>query len=335
MAFYLPRPGTGGAAPNFVFDQKTLDALKTRVQQSGNQKDRESADRAVATQFEALFLQMVLRAAHSNPLFANGLFSGDQMRMVQGLQDEQMGLALASANGGLGLGKQVLNQMLEHQGLADPQAARVRARAASDRMRAPGLKSSLPLDSGGVVASSISGLLQLLGATGGGGAGSVGPAAPGGASVAGFVRAMAPAARKAAAASGVPARLILSQAALESGWGTHEITDTSGNPSYNLFGIKATPSWHGRVVKAATTEYVDGTARKVVQPFRAYDSYAHAFTDYAQLITNSPRYQAVVNAPTPQQAAHEIQAAGYATDPDYAAKLVRIMDQIAAAIQSF
>ncbi len=111
-----------------------------------------------------------------------------------------------------------------------------------------------------------------------------------------FVSRMSHAANAAAAQSGVPARLILGQAALESGWGKREIRQPDGSTSYNLFGIKAGASWKGKVVHVLTTEYVDGVPQKVTQPFRAYDSYEESFADYARLIGNSARYESVAQS---------------------------------------
>jgi peptidoglycan hydrolase FlgJ len=128
-------------------------------------------------------------------------------------------------------------------------------------------------------------------------------------------------------ATGIPARFVLGQAALESGWGRRELRAADGTPSHNLFGIKAGGNWRGRVVEATTTEYVNGVARKTVEQFRAYGSYADAFRDYANLLRSSPRYADLL-----AQAARGIdetgfaqglQKAGYATDPGYADKLSR------------
>ncbi len=140
---------------------------------------------------------------------------------------------------------------------------------------------------------------------------------------------MLPAAQAASRASGVPARLILAQAALESGWGRREIRGEDGSPSFNVFGIKADRRWNGRVVEAATTEYVDGAAQPTRAAFRAYGSYEEAFADYAKFLQVNPRYAAVLSGGDAAQAAQALQRAGYATDPDYAAKLVRIMDRFA------
>jgi peptidoglycan hydrolase FlgJ len=135
------------------------------------------------------------------------------------------------------------------------------------------------------------------------------------------------AARAAEAQSGIPAAFMVSQAAHETGWGKHEIRQADGTPSFNLFGIKAGAGWKGKVAEVTTTEYVDGVARKVTAKFRAYDSYAESFGDYAKLMKESPRYSRVVaSASSAQGFAQGLQRAGYATDPAYADKLTRVIN---------
>jgi flagellar protein FlgJ len=114
---------------------------------------------------------------------------------------------------------------------------------------------------------------------------------------------------------------------LESGWGQHVMRAADGSSSNNLFGIKAGASWKGKTVNAVTTEYVNGVAQKRVEKFRAYDSYADSFRDYAHLLSSNPRYQQVLaSASSAQGFAQGLQRAGYATDPHYAAKLTNIIN---------
>jgi flagellar protein FlgJ len=142
-----------------------------------------------------------------------------------------------------------------------------------------------------------------------------------------FIQAHTAAAREAEAQTGIPAAFMVSQAAHETGWGRHQIRHADGTPSFNLFGIKAGPDWKGRVAQVTTTEYVNGVPRKVTARFRAYDSYAESFQDYARLMKGSPRYREVVSsAGTAQAFAHGLQRAGYATDPAYADKLTRVIN---------
>ena len=149
----------------------------------------------------------------------------------------------------------------------------------------------------------------------------------GGSRQAGFVARHTAAANAVASESGIPASYMIGQAGHETGWGKSEIRHADGSPSFNLFGIKATSGWKGKVAEVTTTEYVNGEARKVKAKFRAYDSYEDAFRDYARLIGNSPRYEKVMaRLDSVQGFASGLQKAGYATDPQYAAKLSRAIN---------
>ncbi|WP_374122352.1 flagellar assembly peptidoglycan hydrolase FlgJ [Variovorax boronicumulans] len=147
------------------------------------------------------------------------------------------------------------------------------------------------------------------------------------ASQSGFVSQHTAAAERVAQATGIPSSFMIGQAGHETGWGRSEIRNADGGNSFNLFGIKAGPGWTGKVATITTTEYIDGEPRKVSARFRAYDSYEASFRDYARLIGESPRY-AQARASTGSAAAYatELQRAGYATDPAYAAKLSRAIN---------
>lgn len=143
----------------------------------------------------------------------------------------------------------------------------------------------------------------------------------------GFVAQHSNAAERVAQATGIPAAFMIGQAGHETGWGKSEIRNADGSNAFNLFGIKAGAGWTGKVAEITTTEYVDGEAKKVTARFRAYNSYEESFRDYARLIGESPRY-AQARAQTGSAAAYatELQRAGYATDPAYAAKLSRAIN---------
>ncbi len=141
-----------------------------------------------------------------------------------------------------------------------------------------------------------------------------------------FVQRLLPHAQAASASSGIPAHFMMGQAALETGWGRAEIRGADGQNSHNLFGIKAGGNWTGRTVDIVTTEYVNGKPQKQVDTFRAYDSYADSFRDYASLLQGNARYQNVVAAGHNAAGfAQGLQQAGYATDPNYAQKLMSVI----------
>jgi flagellar protein FlgJ len=145
-----------------------------------------------------------------------------------------------------------------------------------------------------------------------------------------FVDRLRPHAEAASRTTGIPAHLIVGQAALESGWGKREIKMADGSTSFNLFGIKAGKGWHGKVAEITTTEYTNGVSHKQIERFRAYGSYTEAFQDYAKLLSDNPRYAAVIGQDGAQGFAQALQQAGYATDPDYADKLVKVIGSVSA-----
>lgn len=143
-----------------------------------------------------------------------------------------------------------------------------------------------------------------------------------------FLDNLRPHAQAAESATGVPARFILAQAALESGWGAREIKDGEGKASHNLFGIKAGKSWEGGTVETTTTEYRSGLPMKLTQSFRSYADYGAAFSDYASLL--KARYGAALAAGDDAEGfANALAAGGYATDPAYAGKLKSVIASVA------
>ncbi|KKO71509.1 hypothetical protein AAV32_11480 [Kerstersia gyiorum] len=316
-------------AQGFVFDTREMDRLRAKVQQS---PDGEAAQREVAQQFEALFINMLIqRMRDATP--SEGLFDNEQTRMMQSLADQQIASDLASKQSGLGLAEALLRQ-IRQPGSAVAATASEYGSVGASGVSGAGERGSLD----GSAAAASPALQQNLwrGARAGMAAVRAGAALAGQAPmlkaaahapdfVASFVEKLAPMAQRIAQESGIPAQLILGQAALESGWGRREIRHEDGSPSHNLFGIKATPAWRGAVVETMTTEYEDGKARKLTQPFRAYSSYEDALRDYAGLLQRNERYQGVLQASDPAEAARRIQEAGYATDPGYADKLINVM----------
>jgi peptidoglycan hydrolase FlgJ len=143
-----------------------------------------------------------------------------------------------------------------------------------------------------------------------------------------FIEKMLPQAEAAGRELGVDPRAIIAQAALETGWGTSQPADATGN-SHNLFGIKAGANWKGASVGSATTEFENGVAGTEVARFRAYGSAEASVNDYVSLLRDNPRYAAALNTGGDVRAfATALQRGGYATDPDYANKLEAVTAQV-------
>ncbi|WP_407276626.1 flagellar assembly peptidoglycan hydrolase FlgJ [Halothiobacillus sp. DCM-1] len=142
-----------------------------------------------------------------------------------------------------------------------------------------------------------------------------------------FVDAILPHAQAAAKALGVPAKVLVAQSALETGWGKHLPTDAQGRVNFNFFGIKADPSWQGGRQTVNTLEFEGGAMVSRKASFRAYPSVGDSFQDYVQFLQSNPRYQAALSAKgNPEAFVRALQKAGYATDPQYADKLIAIMN---------
>ncbi|WP_069267435.1 glycoside hydrolase family 73 protein [Paraburkholderia nodosa] len=137
-----------------------------------------------------------------------------------------------------------------------------------------------------------------------------------------FIAAIAPPAQQLAASSNIPASFTVAQAALESGWATSQLA----TKYFNLFGVKADPSWTGQIVTLPTTEYVDDKPVTVQAKWRVYDSWLASLQDRAQFLIDNPRYAPAFAYSTGALFARAVAAAGYATDPHYAAKIISIIN---------
>jgi len=284
-----------------AYDSKSLDALRSRA--SGDPK---GAVKEAAKQFETLFMNELMKSMRSTTL-SSGMLDNAGTGMGTEMLDTQFASQMSGRPGGLS--EAIMKQLERQMGLSP------------GPIPATGSANNLANNTAAVIAATPQPTrIPQTGALG-------------------FVQQHTGSAQQAEAATGIPAAFMVSQAALETGWGRKEIRHADGQPSYNLFGIKAGGSWKGPVAEVATTEYVGGKAQKVMAKFRAYGSYAESFTDYARLMKESPRYQAAVGGAKGEVAgrtvakadnaaafAQGLQKAGYATDPAYADKLTRVIN---------
>ena len=253
---------------------------------AGQDGNDKAALKEAAKQFESLFMRELIKSMREATQ-KSGLMEGEGADLGTDLLDQQFAVQLSGLPGGL---SEAIERQLGKQ---------------MQNNAAAGAANALPSTSG---VSTV-------------GRASAGPRQ------AGFVDQHTEAAAVVARESGIPASYMIGQAGHETGWGKSEIRHADGTPSHNLFGIKATGGWKGKVAEITTTEYINGEPRKVTAKFRAYDSYADSFRDYAKLIGNSPRYDQVMDQiGSVQGFASGLQKAGYATDPQYAAKLSRAIN---------
>ncbi len=248
-----------------------------------------SAIKETARQFESLFMRELIKSMREATM-KSGLFDSPGGDLSADMLDQQLAVHMSGMPGGLS--EQIARQLSQ----------RITGEAPSAPTPVPGTNAApAPPESPSHLRPS--------------------------ASQSSFVQRHAAAAARVEQNSGIPAAFMLGQAGHETGWGRSEIPMADGSPSYNMFGIKATSGWTGKVAEITTTEFVNGAAQKVMAKFRAYDSYEDSLRDYARLITQSPRYAQVSQQTESVQAwTTGLQRAGYATDPDYAVKLSRAIN---------
>ncbi len=293
------------AQNGLAYDSKSLDALRARA--AGDPK---AAVKEAAKQFETLFMNELMKSMRSTTM-QTGMLENAGSGMGTEMLDTQFASQMSGRPGGL---SDAIMKQLERQMGLSPGPIPVTGSANNLANSAASALAATPQPT----------RIPQTGALG-------------------FVQQHSGAAQTAEAATGIPAAFMVSQAALETGWGRKEIRHGDGQPSYNLFGIKAGGSWKGPVAEVTTTEYINGKAQKVLAKFRAYGSYAESFTDYAKLMKESPRYQAALGGARGEGTARSVaqvdraadsatafaqglQKAGYATDPAYADKLTRVIN---------
>ena len=141
-----------------------------------------------------------------------------------------------------------------------------------------------------------------------------------------FVQQVYPYAEQAASKLQVSADVLIAIAALETGWGVHTPKSSSSQDSFNYFGIKAN-NWNGAKVTSTTNEFNGEYMIEVTDSFRAYASPEESFNDFASFLLESPRYKdALKFSHNANKFVHALQKAGYATDPNYAKKVISILN---------
>lgn len=323
-------------------DLNQLNSLKTKAA-----TDKNGALREVAQQFEQMFMNMMLKSMRdaNNSFSEDSYFNSSETQFFQTMLDQQMTTDLATSGQGIGLADVIVRQlggtaqneasimMQEAPGmtqaetqamqlrrvLADTydQSASVAAAAVLSKAIEADIKKS-PTDVVSEVEAAVANFTQSS---------AVDVLPDRFESPRQFVEQLLPLAEEMAPQLGVDPRVLIAQAALETGWGKHITADPkTGQNSFNLFNIKAGTSWQGDTVSVSTLEFTDGIPAPEIAEFRAYTDYTQSFTDYVEFLKTSSRYQqALQQADNPLRYLQELQAAGYATDPEYADKISRIM----------
>lgn len=284
---------------SLVADPTQLAALKRDARAQTPESLREAA-----RQFEAVFTNMLLKSMRdATP--KDSLFGSEQQDFYADLFDQQLAASLSQGKG-LGLGDLLVRQLMQGGSVgatADDAPAASAAEASSSALEAQPLtldRMRLPVARAEARAATPADRQA-------------------------FIDSIRPVAEQAARRLGVAPEALVAQAALETGWGRGVPARADGSCSNNLFGIKAGGRWKGPAAEVLTTEYDDKTPRRELASFRAYASPADSVRDYADLLAGSPRYAAALGTGRDIEAfGRALQAGGYATDPEYANKLVQV-----------
>lgn len=277
-----------------------LSSAKTYTDFAGLQKLKLAAKNSspealeeVAEQFEAFFVKMMLKQMRDANL-GDGIFDSDQSRLYQDMMDQQLSLDLSE------------KRMF---GIAD---SLVRQLGSKNKSNESGELNALPERT-----NFQRTMLKL--------SNNIKTQETNFKTPNEFISTMRPFAEAAANELGIPANILLAQSALETGWGNKVIQHGNGQSSHNLFGIKADARWDGQYVNVSSLEYVDGVAKREFSNFKVYESYKESFEDYVDFIKGNDRYRsALQNIGNGEGYIKALQDAGYATDPQYANKVIDI-----------
>lgn len=293
-----------------------VQGLENLRYQSGKHSD--AAKKEVSQQFEAMMMQMVIRSMRdANKAFSSDLFGSDQMDFYQDMFDKQ--LSLLSSNSGTGFAQMIEKNIDQQYGTQNKNAeTSIENPAGTNSLPAykPAQAHELPKRIQQAPSPVISQDTPSSAET---------PQTSTFNSPDEFIKNLWSSAKTAAKLIGVDPKLLLAQAALETNWGKKILPQGKENSSYNLFNIKADNSWNKQITTADTLEQKEGVLSKEKAKFRSYDSFMDSFADYVHFLKNNNRYSEALNKATnPQQFIHALQNAGFATDTNYADKILKI-----------
>ncbi len=285
-----------------VHDMGSINRLR-----SAANANEEGALQEAAQQFEAIFVNMLLksmRKAQEALADEDSPFNSQQVKFYRDMHDQQLATDLAG-KGTLGLAEIIVRQ-LGNESLVQPQ----------NGIRTDGSIADYNRERSNMVRRAEDAMLPTQSAY----------KASAFSSPEDFVEQLYPLAAQHAQALGIDPKALIAQAAVETGWGQHMIHKPTGENAFNLFGIKADKRWHGEKATVPTIEYENDIATQQKAQFRAYPSFAQSMQDYVQFVQQNPRYEAAIEqAADLKQYFEHLQQSGYATDPNYAQKVLSVL----------
>ena len=296
--------------------------------------DPQTSLKQVAKQFEGIFIQMMLKSMRDASM-GDAIFDSDQSKLYRDMFDKQVALDMANSKG-IGIADSLVRQLGTKTAATNkPEIFNIDS-SLNIHKEQPVNGKILPLSSQryrAIDQGSVRGLARYELAA-------IKPLADKTQfnSPEEFTHHILPYAEKAAKELGVSPLILVSQAALETGWGKAVTQHKDGSSSYNLFNIKADQRWSGDRVVKSTLEYENGLAKHEKASFRAYDSYADSFDDYVDFLRTNSRYDNVLrHQGNDQSYIKDLHKAGYATDPNYADKVLNILkrDSMQQHVQAY
>lgn len=321
----MKNPGLDAGLGASVSTYTNLNGLQ-RINQLAD-KDQNLALKEMAKQFESIFLDLMLKTMReANSVFSEGgMFDSSEMDFHQQMFDQQLALTLSSGRG-IGLADVFYRQMQQNtQARVESIESSLPSSTESD-MKEILPRAARPNDFAERAQAAALSAQQFV-------AHSPNQVAPNAekpsldldGSQEEFVHTLRPFAERAAQSLGVDPSVLLAQAALETGWGKYVARDDRGASSFNLFNIKADQRWEGSSVRVSTVEFRDGIAEREVASFRRYNTIGESFDDYVRFVKSQGRYEDALAAEDAENFVRELHRAGYATDPEYANKVLRLM----------
>ncbi len=313
------------------FDYGALKGLKRDAAEG-----KDEAIKKVAREFESMFVQQMLKSMRDASM-GDDLFGSNAEDQYRDLLDKQISLDIGNGGKGFGIAAMIEKQILEAQGVKHDPNAKLKFEPVTYFGSPKGFTSSSAQpdiirdrpqlsvsennnnSQANVDNCGLSPIKNLPAQVEMGGKKELFTTPEE------FIQSVLPQARKAAEQIGVDPKVLVAQAALETGWGKHVIHQENGEKGFNFFGIKSHRDWDGNAVKVPTLEFEKGIAKRSVESFRVYESAEQSFNDYIDFLKSNPRYtDALNNCDDPQKFTSGLQDAGYATDPEYAEKIMRV-----------
>jgi len=269
------------------------------------QKSREGGDevlREVAQQFEAIFMRMLLktmRQAQDTLSDKDNPLNSDQMKFYRDMHDQQLAVNLSS-NGSLGLADVIVQQLSGPTNTRFVNSPQINTISGEEGVLNAAQNISAKPTNNEEKRSSFNTPQD-------------------------FIEYLLPKVQPAAEKLGIDAKALVAQSALETGWGKFIMHDKDGKSAHNLFGIKADTRWAGEKVVVNTMENEGGVASQIRAAFRSYDNFSDSVNDYVDFLKSNSRYaDALDKTENVKGFFQALQDAGYATDPDYANKVISI-----------